>query len=408
MVTIVGIDYQQVSIQKREPFVLTKEQVQSASCRIMQEENMKGCILVSTCNRTELWLSGHHADPVSLFLSTLLGQVYDKELVECCRIKENAEAVVYCIELACGMHSQIFGEDQILSQLKQSLEEARALHTTDAVLETLFRTAITAAKEIKTSLVLTNLSTTLPSSIVQKLLQQNNQLKGQRCLVIGNGIMGRMMAEELIKAECLVTMTLRQYKKSEAIIPKGCDVILYENRYEALKQCNYLFSATKSQHYTIKMEEVQERLDRSKTYHMIDLAMPRDLDPALQKLNYVRLYDMDYFGLKSSCEEETLAKANQIIKKYADEFMDWFENRGFSIAVQNVSDIVGSLTDAKLTKVYKSIELEKNEKEELKVNIKNASKKAISKLIFEFMQELPSELCKEVVISLEKAARNCL
>lgn len=408
MVTMVGIDYQRMSITMREKFVLTREARKEVANCVIHNYPMAGCIILSTCNRTEFWFSEIACSPIECFLSSILGKEYDSSLEEDCVVRAGEEAVLYCMELGCGLHSQIFGEDQILAQLKQALEESREFESTDPILETLFRTAITAAKEVKSKVILTDKENSLPRAIIHKLSKEVGMLTNKCCLVIGNGIMGRMMAEELSKGGCYVTMTLRQYKKNEAVIPKGCDVILYEHRYEELKKCEFVFSATKSQHLTIKKEEAERYLCKDKTYYMIDLAVPRDLDPKLSEVSNVTLYDMDYFGISPSCKEETVREVREILKKHCEDYFDWCSNRNWSYTVDEISDIASFITDAKLTKVYKSMDLALEERNQLQENIKNAAKKAVSKIIFELKDVLPKEQCQELIEGLEKAAKNCV
>ncbi len=152
------IDYTKASVEEREAFSLVPSKIQELEQFILQTYQLDGCIILSTCNRTELWISAPEAVLSSLSPTAILCdalQVPIEQYLSFFIERSGKDAVSYLLELTCGLHSQIFGEDQILSQVKDALSTARINGTTNTVLEVLFRTAITAAKEVKTKVRLT-------------------------------------------------------------------------------------------------------------------------------------------------------------------------------------------------------------------------------------------------------------
>lgn len=408
-ISMVGIDYNKASIEHREKFAFTQLKAAAMAKQIIEKYKIKGCIILSTCNRTELWFSGLSSSPFQVFLKEkeIEPDPYKEYFVE----RYGDEAVSYLFQLACGMHSQIFGEDQILSQVKDALTSARENHHIDTALETLFRLAITASKKVKTEVTLTTKDNSVPGRIISLLKNQFGSLADKRCLVIGNGEIGRLMVQLLLANECQVTMTLRQYKSKEVkckevrskeakckevrskevksievkskevIIPQGCNGISYDSRYDVLNDMDFIFSATLSPHYTIQFDEFINNIT-DRIYYFYDLAIPRDIDPKLKELRQVRVYDMDSLGIETSCNKEELVKAKIILDKYKKEFTDWYYERDYIPMIQKIGTATGEIADAKLTKEYKKIDIPKDEKEQLRNSIQSATQKSVEKLIF--------------------------
>ena len=123
----------------------------------------------------------------------------------------------------------------------------------------------------------------VPMKALEVLSRIVPDLKGKHSLVIGNGEMGRMMAELLIKQGADVTMTLRQYKTFDAVIPEGAKVILYEERYDYLPKMDIVISATLSPHYTIKKGTVETLRKRGPSFDSI-WRFRRDMDPGIERI----------------------------------------------------------------------------------------------------------------------------
>ena len=350
---MIGIDYKQASVEIREQFALTSSGVAELERSIIAQHGAAGCIVLSTCNRFEIWCSG--------FTAAELKQAYQAESrVEIFEIEDRfisrsgMDAVRYLFELGCGLHSQILGEDQILSQIKGAVKAARERGNLDSVLETLFRLAVTAGKKVKSSVRLTGKDLSVPAKAVEMAEQMLGSLSGKRCLVIGNGEMGRLACSLLVEKGADVLMTLRQYKKKDAVVPKGCKTIPYEERYRWISQTDLVFSATLSPHFTVETERLREVL-KGRMLYCFDLAVPRDIDPDAGKLPGVLLFDLDHLGSNSSCNPDALQKALDLLVEYEEEFERWYYFREFIPVVVDLSREVSFLTSARLEKDYKAL-----------------------------------------------------
>ena len=247
-----GLDWRKAPIGLREALSFTRSRVVELDRLLRAAEGVEGCVLLSTCNRTELYLScasGAEPEPGAL-LCAAAGQPY-APFAGAFVTRTGEEAARHLMEVAGGLRSQIWGEDQILTQVKGAAAAAREAGTADGVLEILFRNAAAAGKEIKTKVPLTGVPRSAAQSAVERLARDAGGLEGKRALVIGNGEMGRLSAALLHRLGCAVTVTLRTYRHGETVVPAGCAVAPYEERYAAMKGADVLLSATTSPHYTI-------------------------------------------------------------------------------------------------------------------------------------------------------------
>ena len=223
-----GLDWHKAPIDLREQLSFTRNQVLELDRRLSRREGVEGCVLLSTCNRTELYLScgeGPMPDPGRL-LCAEAGVEYSP-FAAAFVTRTGEEAARHLMEVAGGLRSQIWGEDQIVTQVKGAVQTAREAGTADGVLETLFRNAAAAGKEIKTKVRFIGVPRSAARSAVDRLEAHLGGLKGRKALVIGNGEMGRLSASLLYEAGCAVTVTLRSYHHGETVVPAGCAVTPY-------------------------------------------------------------------------------------------------------------------------------------------------------------------------------------
>ena len=318
-----GLDYSVASIALREQLSFTKNGVLDMDRIIAANPQLLGVVLLSTCNRTELYLScadGPDLDPGEL-LCRAAGADY-QDFANAFVTRRDTECVRHLMEVACGLRSQILGEDQILTQVKTAVTLAREAGTSDSVLETLFRTAAACGKAAKTGGRLTGLPTSAAHQAVAALEERMGSLAGKRAMVIGNGEMGRLAASLLRDAGCAVTVTLRSYRHGETVVPAGCAVASYDDRYAAMENMDLLISATTSPHYTVMAEPFTVVVNPPKL--LVDLAIPRDIQPDLgEAADGVVLLNVDDLSQKTGADAKELARVHSTIQEYMDRFYQW-------------------------------------------------------------------------------------
>ena len=343
-----GLDYSLAPIALREQLSFTRAQAGELLRILAGRPEIGGCVLLSTCNRTELYLTeaegAEELQPGAL-LCEAAGVAYT--LFDQAFVTRRGEAAArHLMEVACGLKSQIWGEDQILSQVKAAAALAREAGGTDSLLETLFRTAVSAGKEVRSWVRLTSLPVSAAHRAVEALGERAGGLAGRRALVIGNGEMGRLAAVLLRDAGCAVAVTLRSYRHGETVVPAGCAVVPYEDRYAAMEGAEVLLSATTSPHYTVG--EAEFRAVASPPRLLADLAIPRDIQPGIGDLPGVFLLNVDTLGVApgQGAGPEALERAAGILEAHMDRLRRWY---GYRDSLPALEDVKASVVERVLT-----------------------------------------------------------
>lgn len=402
---MIGIDHSKASVDIRAKFSFTKKRAIEAMKKLKEEHGILGCIILSTCNRMEVWVSTQDDEEISLYDFLCKEKEVEKDEYQDYFMKrENEEAVRHLFYLTSGLKSQILAEDQIITQVKDALTLARDAYCTDNVLEVLFRMAVTAAKKVKTEVTFSRANTSVIHQAMERLKNQGFSFEGKTCMVIGNGEMGKVTALALKEVGADVTVTVRQYRSGVVNIPQGCKRINYGERMELLPDCDLVVSATASPNYTLTKENFEEiKLDAASVV-LIDLAVPRDIDPEVGKLQNVSLYDIDSFRIDAASPklQASMQKAGEILDDQMKEFYDWFNGRDIFPRIEEIkADAVEDL-NLRITKILKKTPMEQKDRESLLRAIDTAAGKVVNKMIFGLRDSLEQEVFLDCVEGLEK------
>ncbi len=311
-----GIDHSLADVSKRECFALSSNRQREIFQKAKENEDILGLVILSTCNRTEIYLSlkdGTDLDPFKLFLEDIEDGQY--------RRLSGKQAFLHLGSLSCGAQSRIFGEEQILTQVKSAIAFSRENAASDNLLEVFFRSAIAAAKKVRTQ-VRFQQSGKSAAEAARRIL--DNRDIGKKILVIGNGEVGRQTARELLSSGYKVSMTRRQYRHSPVSIPKGAEIVDYDRRYEVMCGFDAVISATASPHFTVSKDQL---LKCSKIPSLfIDLALPRDIEPQVGEIEGISLLDIDEVADSTerfAQREKLLSEIEPFLQQGYEEFMKW-------------------------------------------------------------------------------------
>lgn len=403
-ISMIGIDHNMASVDIRALFAFTKKNAGEAMEKIKNQKGIYGCVILSTCNRLEIWASVDDDEEVCLYdclcqLKGITEDSYREYFVE----RKDQEAVEHLFYLTSGLKSQIIGEDQILTQVKDALNLARENFAADGVLEVLFRMAVTAGKRIKTEVPFSHGNPSVIHQAIRFLEEGGYHVRNKVCMVIGNGEMGKMAAQTLREAGADVTVTIRQYRSGVVNIPVGCSRINYGERMDYLPECDLVVSATASPNYTLT-EELFEDVRVERPMILIDLAVPRDIDPEIRKKENITLYDMDSFRTSETPKElaDNLEAAGKIVKEQMEEFFQWLDGRDIIPRIQEIkADAVEDL-NLRIEKIFRKTPMEDSDREKLKKAVDTAAGKVVNKLIFGLRDSLNQDVFLECVEGLEK------
>jgi glutamyl-tRNA reductase len=273
--------------------------------------------------------------PLSKTLCAALGRdfsEYESYFTE----REGEYVMEHLCRVASGLDSQIMGDDQIITQVREALELSRNQNCTDSYMETMFNMSIHAAKAIKTKVLANSLGTSsVPEKTVEKIKTMCH-LAGQNALVIGNGRIGRLVAELLLRENMNVTVTLRSHKRGGMVqIPEQANVISYDERYKALGKTDIVVSATTSPHLTLSKNEMSilKRVPKI----IVDLAVPRDVEPSVSSLCGITLLTIDDIsGEERHLPFKSVSMAESIIAEHIAKYKQWLLFKANLCAVKHI------------------------------------------------------------------------
>lgn len=405
---MVGIDHNLADLDNREAFSFTTNEIEEALIRVKKIEGITGTILISTCNRTELWLS---CDKNDIDAGKILSELKEKDFEDVKTFfvyRQDKDAIWHLMTTACGINSKVFGEDQILTQIRDALEQARMLETTSSTLEKVFQNSISAAKKVKDSVRLTTQNSSVASSGIKELKSVYGSLQSKECLIIGNGKMAILIAEHLVENGANVTMTKRRrylhHQSVDSHSPKGCKMISYEDRYDYIGSADIVISATLSPHNTITMEGLKGKKLKEPSI-WLDLAVPRDIDREIAKEYNITIWDIDV--MEEDISEETqkdLHFAKEIIGAYGDDMIRWLNFRKLVPKVNDVVKLTKKDAYFRAEKELKNLDLDSDKIKEIEKIIIGASGRAISKLLYGLKDGLSENILESTIDALYEIA----
>lgn len=403
-IKMIGIDHTTASIEIRSLFALTKKNQVELMESLVKLDGIQGCVILSTCNRMELWVSTSKEDHPSLYKYLCKEKNIDPKLYHRYFIhREEGEAVSHLFSLVCGLKSMVLGEDQIITQVKDALSLAREYYKTDSVLEVLFRMAITTGKKAKSEILLQSVNRSVIHSSIGKLQDMGYRLEGKNCLVIGNGQMGKLAANLLKERGAKVTVTVRQYRSGIVEIPRGCQRIDYSKRLEILPQCDFVVSATASPNTTLSKEQV-EGVTGNQSMVFLDLAVPRDIEKRVEEIAGITLYDVDDFREDVVDEEtkESIRRTEILLKQGIEEFYQWYDGRDLVEEIHKIRTHAVEDLHNRLQKKLQKLSVTESQREALEEEIDKSADKMMNKFLFELKGMVRPEVFQELVCGMER------
>lgn len=346
-------------------------------------------------------------EPARRYLLGLIGAV-KKDPVEMSEFgqyftyRQEEDAARHLFGLAAGLKSQILGEDQILAQVKEALRRSREVYCTDALLEVLFRYAVTAGKEVKAKIPSVRADFSAAHCAVEGLKRQGYVFAGKRCLVIGNGKMGKLAAMALQDEGADVTVTVRQYRSGMVEIPKGCRRIHYGERYGLIAECDLVISATVSPNLTIRKEELaQARGAAGREQIYIDLAVPRDIEEGIAEAEGITLYDIDSFQSGGTADGPGRQReaAQEILEGKLHGFWDWYACRELVPRMQEIGRLAAEDVCWRMGRGLAGFP--QTEREAVGGLVRESSQKVVNKMLFALRDGMPREELYRCVELLE-------
>lgn len=306
----ISISHKTASSGEREKFYIPKEKAGDFLRSIRVVTGVEQCVLLSTCNRTEVYVQGeeNRFRELEEVLSEVSGSD-GEQIRNLARRYQGRKALQHLFRVVCGMESMVLGEDEILGQTRDAYMAAKEAGYTGYELNAVFQAALACAKRVKTETMLSKTAVsvaTLAASEVARLplLHKTVLLMG------GSGQMGGIILKNLLSQKNVrIIATVRSHNGICQTGGEQVEHVDYQNRYAALEGADAVISATASPHYTLTAGRVREAMRTQKERLFLDISMPPDLDAEIGNLAHCRLVALD--------DIKRLAEANNRLKQQA-------------------------------------------------------------------------------------------
>ncbi len=335
----ISISHKVAPLLIREKFAFSLEQQKEFIKKAVANKYVSGCIVLSTCNRSEVYFTGDkRAIAVMEEKIASFKGLQKSEVLKYYRVYDIKQAAYHLFQVASGLDSMVIGEDEILGQVKKAYQVALEIKATDYELNILFQNAITSAKKVKSLTSLSKTPISIGTLVAHKIF--NFPKKDKKVLIIGlTGKMGTIIVKNVAHRDDVELIgTTRQHGYPISIVSKEVKVIQYSQRYAYINEADIIISATTSPHYTLTFDEVIKAITIKKERLFIDLAVPSDIDGQMRLIEGSKLYDIDYFKMLSKQNNETklkeVEKGQLIIEEEVESvfkkiyFHEWIENLG--------------------------------------------------------------------------------
>lgn len=333
-VLVAGLNHRTAPVEVREKFTIAGAALGEAYASLMNCDGIEGSVILHTCNRTEIYATTRNIDLGNSDLERFLQQYsgFEPGELKNCLYQPNChDAIRHLFRVSAGLDSMILGESQIIGQVKDAYLEAIETGASDGVLNTLFQKAIYVGKRVRTETELDKYPISISAAAVELAKNTLGNLQDKTIMVVGAGEMSELTTRCLMQNGVKsVIVSNRSYDKAQVIAESlQGRAIRLDELPQLLPQTDIVISCTSASHYVIHPDNCCSNLQnrQGKPIIMIDIAVPRDIDPALADIDGVYLYDID--DLQNVVDANYLQRqrasrdAERIIDEELEKFDQW-------------------------------------------------------------------------------------
>ena len=341
---LVGTSHHHAPVELRERVALDHDQARALAGRLGE------AVCLSTCNRTELYVVAEDADDAERRAVEALAELEPQVEHALYRLRDQA-AALHLFRVAAGLDSLVPGEGEILGQVRSAYEAG----TPGQLLDRVFRQALHAGRKVRVQTAIGESPASVSSAAAALAEQVFGDLEGRRILLIGAGKISEQAARNLLSRRAHIAFVAnRTLDRAHELAQRfGADAIPLEQIGEQLAQADVVVSSTSSQGFVLDAETV-ERARQGRQLLFIDLAVPRDLDPAIHELDGCYLFDIDDL---EAIVSETLAgrrseaeRAEAIVAGEAEKFHEWQASLEIVPAIRSLRALAEEIREAELRK----------------------------------------------------------
>ncbi len=338
---VIGLNHKTAPIEIRERLAFPQDGMGKALSRVKSLASLKENMILSTCNRVEMYAAARETEKAVLELKDFLSQYHGfslKEFEKNLYLLIGEEAVKHIFRVASSLDSMVVGEPQILGQIKSAYNIAAEAKTSGLILHRLLHRAFHVAKRVRTETKIGNSAVSVSFVAVELARKIFGTLGKRTVLLIGAGEMCELAARHLISGGIdKVMVTNRTYERAAALAQEfRGEPIPFEEIHQGLRRVDIVISATNSPKYLIQYEEVSRVIKdrKQKPIFFIDIADPRDIEPSVGDIENVYLYNIDDLQKVANDNiqdrEREAQKAETIVQEEVAKFVNWYHSLGIT------------------------------------------------------------------------------
>lgn len=334
---VTGLNHRTAAVETRERFAVPATQLAMVQAELMEASQLREAVLLCTCNRVELYGVTDDARASQ----RAARQYWQRRLtlneadLDCLYTYVDEACARHLITVASGLDSMVLGETEILGQVKTAYETAQRHGATGKMLNRLFQKTFTAAKHIRSVTAISRGSTSVGNVAVDLAGQIFRELRERVVMVVGTGEMSEATARALhSRGVHRILVCSRTAERARALAEElGGEAISYDQWPDRFPQVDIVISATAAPHPIITVEKLTPlmRARAHRPLFLIDIAVPRDVERACERIEGVYLYDIDDLQQIAqrnvAAREQELERCRQLVAEHAARFMEWFDRQ---------------------------------------------------------------------------------
>jgi len=386
---LVGVNHKTTPVEIREKLAFTKGKIEESVDRLFNFPDIIEHTILSTCNRVEIYARANCQDSAIKAIKQFIcdfHEVSPVELEDHFYSYRNEEAVEHLFRVSSSLDSMILGEAQILGQVKDAYSLAKDLRSTGLVLNQLFEKAFSIAKKVREETGIAERSVSISSAAVELAQKIFDDLENRTVMLVGTGEMAELAAKHLISYGVkTVYVTSRTYDRAanlaRTLNGSALDFEAFKNE---LHRADIVITSTSAPNFIIKKEMVEKAIQerKNKPIFFIDIAVPRDIEPDVNDLENVYLYDIDDLHVVVSANikerEKEAENAMNFISQEVTKFNNWV---GALDAVPTIVEIRKKAENIRKQEIEKTLKKISHLSEDDKQLLRQMSSSMINKIL---------------------------
>ncbi len=388
-IVVLGLNHKSAPIEIREKLAFDATQTLKALKELKNRFHEAEFVLLSTCNRVELYCASKISEEVTAeSLAEFLSDFHNipiEKFQESLYAYENEDSVRHLLTVASSLDSMVVGEAQIIAQVKESYQLACTAKSTGKILNRLFHSAFATSKKIYTTTSISTGRVSVAGVAVELAMQLFADIPSAKVIVIGAGEMGELLIQHLIHVGCKnITVVNRSYERGKNIAEQyGIGVDKWEEIENQLIGANIAIASAAVQDYLFRKDSFKKIMNKrwGRTLLIIDIAVPRNFEPSINKMDDVYLYSVDDLSevveRNRKAREKDITAGMEIVYKNVTDFMDWLGSKDIGPLIGQMKEQFARISQNELEQFFVGTRQEASCKEILEIMVNRVVNKLL-------------------------------